>query len=101
LDDISCQPSDWNKRLRSFRVRVSAGGPNWAGCALLGRTHEDVLGCLMSLEPNLSYKAFSFTVSYDLSLILIVVMLKALIISVALIITSIMLINFHELCECF
>ena len=44
LDDISCQPSDWNKRLRSFRVRVSAGGPNWAGCAFLGRTHEDVFG---------------------------------------------------------
>ena len=40
------------------------------------------------------FKAFSITVSYDLSLILIVVMLKALIISVALIITSIMFIYF-------
>ena len=40
------------------------------------------------------FKAFSFTVSYDLSLILIIVMLKALIISVALIITSIMFIYF-------
>ena len=47
------------------------------------------------------FKAFSITVSYDFSSILIAVMLKALIISVALIITSIMLINFHELCECF
>ena len=47
------------------------------------------------------FKAFSITVSYDLSLILIVVMLKALIISVALIITSIMLINLHELFKCF
>ena len=46
-------------------------------------------------------KPYSFTVSYDLSLILIAVMLKALIISVALIITSIMLINFHELCKYF
>ena len=34
---------------------------------------------------HLMFKAFSITVSYDLNLILIVVMLKALIISVALI----------------
>ena len=44
LDDISCQPSDWNKRLRSFRVRISASGLNWAGCALLGRAHGMFLG---------------------------------------------------------
>ena len=51
-------------------VRVFAGWAKWAELGrlrVLGRTHKDVLGCLMSLEPNFSYKAFSFTVSYDLS----------------------------------
>ena len=49
----------------------------------------------LCLLAQFDVKAFCITVSYDLSLILIAaVMLKALIISIALIITSIMLFNF-------
>ena len=61
LDQFSALRSERTVEI-SPRLGFAADGPNWAGCALLGRTHEDVLGCLMSLEPNLSYKAFSFTV---------------------------------------
>ena len=60
----------------------------------LGRAQGDVFwACFMSFSP-FNVKAFNYVliVSYDLSLILIVVMLKALIISVALIITSIIFI---------
>ena len=47
-------------------------------------------------------KPFSIAVSYDLSLILIIVMLKALIISVALInYQHCIYLIFHELCKCF
>ena len=49
----------------------------------------------LCLLAQFDVKAFHITIFYDLSLILIAaVMLKALIISVALIITSIMLFNF-------
>ena len=59
------------------------GGPNWAVCVLMGRTRGwnfvgqiEFVVCFMSLNPVSSYKAFFFTVSYDLSLILIAVMFK-------------------------
>ena len=52
-------------------------------------------GPVYKFSPFSCYKAFCITVSYDLNLILIAaVMLKPLIISVALITTSIMLFNF-------
>jgi hypothetical protein len=61
------------------------------GCVCRG----DVLCCLRVLA-QLIFKAF-----YLLFLMFKLLCLKVLIISFALIITSIMIINFHELCKCF
>ena len=81
LDHFSALRSERTVEI-SPRLGFAADGPNWAG-AHLGRTRKEgnfwavfVFGSDLCLLAHLMLKPYSFTVSYDLSLILIAVMFK-------------------------
>ena len=64
---ISSWPPDLDERSRFLRIRVSWDGPNGPNAQIGPRAQRRIFGPFTCFSPILMFKAFSFTVSYDLT----------------------------------